>query len=198
MYLIIDTETSGLFDFRAPADAEGQPRLASVAMLFCDDKLRLVAAHSMLVRPDGWEMPAEAEQINGLSTEFLRDNGECVDLALEAYAGAIEDGYVVVAHNAQYDTKVMRGEFRRVGRPDLFAQTRKVCTMQALTDICAIPSPRGRGFKWPKLSEAVERVLKREHVNAHGCLADAMACLDLARWLDAQGRLPSPAVGLAA
>ena len=31
-YAVIDTETSGLFDFSKPAEAEGQPRLASLAI----------------------------------------------------------------------------------------------------------------------------------------------------------------------
>lgn len=198
MYLVIDTETSGLFNFRAPADAAGQPRLASIAMLFCDDDLRFLWGHSLLVRPDGWEMPAEAERINGLSTELLRKHGHEVRYALDGYVEAIERGYPIIAHNVQYDTKVMRGELRRAGMPDLFSETRRICTMQALTNICEIPSPRGRGFKWPKLSEAVERALGRKHSNAHGCLPDAMACLDLARFLKANGWLPSPAVGIAA
>jgi hypothetical protein len=34
MYVIIDTEGSGLFDFSKPADAEGQPRLAQLAMIY--------------------------------------------------------------------------------------------------------------------------------------------------------------------
>ncbi|MEY4951800.1 MAG: hypothetical protein RL299_224, partial [Pseudomonadota bacterium] len=36
-YLVIDTETSGLFDFKKPADDPSQPRLASLAMIWADD-----------------------------------------------------------------------------------------------------------------------------------------------------------------
>lgn len=35
-YLIIDTETTGLFDFSKPADGEGQPRLAQICMIEWD------------------------------------------------------------------------------------------------------------------------------------------------------------------
>ncbi len=198
MYLVIDTETSGLFNFQAPADAEGQPRLASIAMIECDANLRLTRAQSMLVRPNGWTMPPEAEAVNGLSQEFLLQHGEPIENILFAYTNAISAGHVVVAHNAQYDAKVMRGELRRAGRDDLYKRTLRICTMQALTDICAIPSPRGRGFKWPKLSEAVAYCFKRDHRDAHGCLPDALACLDLARWLKECGRLPTPMTQVAA
>lgn len=195
MYCIFDTETSGLFDFAKPADADGQPRLASVAMLACDDDLNLVAATSVLIRPDGWEMPPEATAINGLSQRLLNEHGVPVREVLWRYSEEISRGTVIVAHNEQYDTKIMRGEFRRAGMPDRFAETRSICTMKGLVEACAIPKATGRGLKWPKLAEAVRLLLQRDHTNAHGCLPDAMACLDLLRWMKASGCLPEPMQG---
>jgi DNA polymerase III subunit epsilon len=186
-YYIVDTETTGLFDFNRPADAEGQPRLASIALLCCDHELRLIAATSVVIRPDGWEMPAEAERINGLSTEFLTKHGAPVQEVLWRYSEEINWGSIVVAHNAQYDTKVMRAELRRAGMDDLYARTQTLCTMNALTDVCAIPKANGRGNKWPKLSEAIWHCLGREHANAHGALPDALGCLDLLRWMRTGG-----------
>lgn len=198
MYLVIDTETSGLCDFRAPADAPGQPRLASIALLYCDEDLQLTRSLSTLIAPADWVMTPDAERVNGLSQAFLTRHGHPITSLLDIYNGALRDGYTVVAHNVQYDTKVMRGELRRAGMPDLYGKTPCICTMSALTDICAIPSSRGRGFKWPKLSEAVAHCFGREHANAHGCLPDAMAALDLARWLKERDWLPCATVGRAA
>ena len=31
-FVVLDTETSGLFDYCKPADADGQPRLAEIAL----------------------------------------------------------------------------------------------------------------------------------------------------------------------
>lgn len=194
-FYIIDTETTGLFEFSRPADADGQPRLASIALLACDHDLNLVAATSVLIRPDGWEMPLAAERINGLSTELLTKHGAPVTEVLWRYAEEINWGSIIVAHNADYDTKIMRGEMRRAGMPDLYGKTRTLCTMKALVDTCAIPKPSGRGYKWPKLSEAMRHCCGREHANAHGALPDAMGCLDLLRFMKAnglslEGRLP--------
>lgn len=52
MYLVIDTETTGLPDWRLPADAEGQPRLASWCFILAD-----------------------AGAINGLTNERLQAEG---------------------------------------------------------------------------------------------------------------------------
>ena len=197
MYCILDTETSGLFDFSRPADAEGQPRLASIAMLLADDGLNLVAATSVLIRPDGWEMSREAEAVNGLSQALLHEHGVPVRNVLASYEQALCNGDIVVAHNAQFDTKVMRGEMRRAGMMDLYDQTSTICTMKILTEVCRIPSRNGRGYKWPRLSEAVSFCLGRDHANAHGALPDAMGCLDLLRWIKAQGYPMIPSIGVA-
>lgn len=198
MYCIFDTETSGLFDFSQPADAPGQPRLASIAMLAVDDELRLVAATSVLVRPDGREMPAEATSVNGLTQDLLTTHGVPVREVLWRYAEEIGRGAIIVAHNAQYDTKIMRAELRRAGMDDLYGETRTICTMKTLEPMLRIPKANGRGWKWPKLSEAVWHCLGRDHANAHGALPDAMAALDLVRWIKREGCMPEPMLGKAA
>lgn len=195
MFCIFDTETSGLFDFNKPAHAEGQPRLASIAMIAADEQLNLLAATSVLVRPDGWEMSAEAEGVNGLSQGLLNEHGVPVGEVLWRYAAEIDRGAVIVAHNAQYDTKIMRGEMRRAGLDDRYGRTKTICTMRALTDICRIPKASGRGMKWPTLSEALMHCLGRDHANAHGALPDAMAVLDLLRWMRSNGCMPEASVG---
>jgi DNA polymerase-3 subunit epsilon len=190
-YLVIDTETTGLFDFAKAADAEGQPRMASVALLFCDENFDVVHEVSLLVRPDGWMMSAEAERIHGLSQEMLLARGVRVMEVLALYEAAIIGGLIIVAHNVQYDTKIMRGEMRRAGMSDRYHETATICTMKALVDVCRIPKAKGRGFKWPKLTEAVRKVLHRDHKGAHGALPDAQAARELARWLLSNKRLPS-------
>ena len=62
-YAIIDTETSGLFDFSKPADAEGQPRLASFAVVKLDADLNEEASHEYLVKPESWSLSPEVMAI---------------------------------------------------------------------------------------------------------------------------------------
>lgn len=187
MFLIVDTETTGLFDFSRPADAEGQPRLASIAMLFCDGELNLQHEWFSLIRPDGWTMPPQAQAINGLSNERLMAEGIDVSVPLAMYAGAIHHGRTVVAYNAQYDTKIMRGALRRSGLPDLYDLTTTRCAMDACTNVCRLPSARGNGYKWPKLAQAYAHLFGSAHEGAHGALEDARAALRIARELKARG-----------
>jgi DNA polymerase III epsilon subunit-like protein len=196
-FLVIDTETTGLFDFARPADAEGQPRLASIAMLFCDAEMNRPYEWFALIKPDGWTMPPQAEAINGLTNDRLTKEGIDASVALAIYSGAIHLGRTVVAYNAQYDTKIMRGTLRRAGLPDLYEMTHARCVMEACTDVCRIPSSRGRGYKWPKLAQAHAHLFGAAHDGAHGALDDARAALRIAQELQKR-KIELPRKGAAA
>jgi len=192
-YVALDTEGSGLFDYTKPADAEGQPRLAELAMIFVNDDLEVEGTYQAYVQPDGWEMQQGATKANGLTTEFLREKGVAVADVLCAYSAAINEGRIVVAHNSQHDLKQLRGELRRAGMPDLFEQTANFCTMRALTDVCRILNARGNGWKWPKLSEACVH-FGLDIFGDHTAMTDARAVLLLMREMKKRGMLPEPKV----
>lgn len=188
MYLIIDTETTGLFDFSKPADHPDQPHLAALGMITTTDDLEILAAAEWLVEPDGWSMPPEATTINGLTDHRLQIEGVPVSNVLEAYTEHIDDGCIVLAYGAQYDTKIMRGALRRAGQDDRFEQTPNLCLMRACTPICKIPRANGRGYKFPKLVEACA-CFGITLDNPHGALADATAAYEIARKLHDLGAL---------
>ena len=187
-YVVFDTETTGLPDWSAPADSPQQPRLASFCLLMVDDDLEIEARLHGLVKPDGWEMPAAATAINGLTQDRLEQEGWDVTLPLFALRRAIDTGRILVAHNLQFDTKIMRGELRRAKLSDAGCIT-GICTMRGLTHTCALPHPKRSGYKYPRLEEACRVVLRREMKGAHDALNDAKACLWLLRAMRERGML---------
>lgn len=184
-YLILDTETSSLFTFKkdgkpVPADDPGQPRLAEAAMLLVDENLKITHRYVAYVKPDGWEMEAGATAVNGLTTDHLLEVGVPIGEVLDHYEDFIKSNRIVVTHNAQHDTKQMRGELRRAGRDDLFLITRNICTMRGLAKTCDLRQKNGKGLKWPSLSEAC-RHFGIPHETRHSAEADAVAVLELLR-----------------
>lgn len=186
-YCIMDTETSGLFDFKLPADAPGQPRLASIGLILLDSADDPAPRRERrYIRPDGWSMPAEASAINGLTDDFLMTHGQPVIDVLDYYSSLIRDGYVVCAFNAQYDTKIMRGEMRRAGIPDMFEQTPNICLMRG----AALALGAGRFIK---LSVACERFgIALE--NPHEVSSDTEGAYGIFCRLRDLGELPEPKV----
>ncbi len=192
-YVVIDTETSGLFDFSKPADAEGQPRLASLAMIMLNGDLDEESRSELFVKPDGWTLSADAAKANGLAMDALIRDGRPVAEVLRAYTNAIDSGYVVVAFNAQFDTKVMRGELRRAGIPDRFEDTPNICVMRAASLVCKIPKAKGGGHKFPKLAEACNHFLISQDAD-HSAMGDAEAALAIFRKLREIDACPDPSV----
>lgn len=54
------------------------------------------------------------------------------------------------------------------------------CPMKLSTDICKIPSPRGRGYKWPKVQEAYDFFFPdNEYIEKHRGADDAFYEADI-------------------
>ena len=67
MYLIFDTETTGLpKNWNAPiTDSDNWPRAIQIAWQLHDDMGNMIDHQDYLIRPDGFDIPYDAERIHG-------------------------------------------------------------------------------------------------------------------------------------
>lgn len=195
--VVIDTETNAKADFDKPAEHECQPRLAQLAMLLISHEGEVQGERNFYIVPDGWSMTEEATAVNGLTDAFLREVGLPIEHALKAYSQIISDGRFVVAHHAQYDCKVMRGELFRAGMDKLFEQTRNVCTMRKAAGVILKEVPvkdKVTGAiigtkltkQWPSLDRCRD-VLGISKEGNHRGMKDALDALAVYRHLLTQG-----------
>jgi DNA polymerase-3 subunit alpha len=77
MYLIFDTETTGLpKNFRAPiTDTDNWPRCIQIAWQLHDELGKVIEHDNFLVQPKGFNIPYDAEQIHGISTSLAQAQG---------------------------------------------------------------------------------------------------------------------------
>jgi DNA polymerase III epsilon subunit-like protein len=175
MYLVFDMETTGLPASReAPIwDVDNWPRVVQLAWEAFDTRGRKTGARSSVIRPDGFKIPKDAERIHGISTLIAKRTGVPVAEALDAFVEALSKA-AVVAHNFEFDAKVLRAEFYRRGIRNPFHLKTHVCTMKAATDYCALP---GRyGFKWPTLPELHFKLFGKKVKETHDAAADVATC----------------------
>lgn len=194
-YLILDTETNKLPIYKKPdgmpheADADDQPRMAEFAMILTDDKWQVQSTYQQYVQPDGWMMYADALAVNGLTMELLHAQGKPVHFALDAYTAAIKEGRTVVSHNAQFDCKILRGELRRAGMPDLFWDTKNVCTMRSaqknIKDLVKMNGKRGA----PRLIDLANYYGVWDGKEHHKALEDCQQLLPIAMMMHDHGLL---------
>jgi hypothetical protein len=77
MYIIFDTETTGLpKNFNAPyTDTDNWPRCIQLAWQLHDENGVLIEAKDYIIKPNGFDIPFDAERIHGISTELANEIG---------------------------------------------------------------------------------------------------------------------------
>ena len=177
MYLIYDTETTGLpKNFSAPvSDSDNWPRLVQVAWQLHDDMGELIEVKNFIVRPLGFTIPYNAEKIHGISTKRAQEQGVDLAFVLEEFNKAVAKSEYIVGHNIIFDINIMGAEFYRTQMETSLMDEKSIDTKNEGTDFCAIPGGRGGKFKWPTLTELHVKLFKEEFSAAHNASADVEA-----------------------
>ena len=178
MYLIFDTETTGLpKNWNAPiSDTENWPRCIQIAWQLHDDMGRLVEHQDYLVQPEGFNIPFDAEKIHGISTELAAQDGVPMQEVLEKFNAAMAKAKFIVGQNVGFDVNIMGAEFYRanVDNPLQELPVLDTCT-EHTAQLCQIPGGRGGKFKLPTLTELHEYLFGEPFAEAHNATADVEA-----------------------
>ncbi|MEC7770733.1 MAG: DNA polymerase III subunit alpha [Bacteroidota bacterium] len=178
MYLIFDTETTGLPKrWDAPiTDTDNWPRCVQIAWQLHDELGNLIEHQDFLVQPEGFNIPYESEQIHGISTALAEEKGVPLNEVLEAFNKALEQTKFVVGQNVGFDINIMGCEFHRSGveSPLTELPVLDTCT-EHTAELCKIPGGRGGKFKLPTLTELHEFLFGEPFAEAHNATADVEA-----------------------
>lgn len=187
MILVFDTETTGKTDFRSSFTASHQPHLVQLGAQLLDDKFVVRAELNLIIRPRGFQIPATAAAVHGITQDIAETFGVELDRALGLFTEMRLKARAFVAHNFQFDELVISTAYHRageIGNQWLDGDQDKVCTMRAMTPICQLPNLNGYSdFKWPTLQEAHKRAFGEPFEGAHDAMADVRACARIYKWI---------------
>lgn len=185
--LVIDSETCGLPVKGIPSDDPKQPHLCQFSALLIDiDSRQEVETIDVLIRPNGWQIPADMTAIHGISHIRALARGIPEEDVARKFMEMQDRAAITVAHHIIFDLQIMRIAMLRYGIPRAEADERtqrpNSCTMQLSTNIVNLP-PTDRMLavglrvpKPPKLSECMKFFFDEDHEGAHNALSDARAC----------------------
>ena len=178
MYLIFDTETTGLpKNWKAPiTDTDNWPRCVQIAWQLHDDMGQLIEDQNYLIKPNDFEIPYESQKIHGISTELAIKEGEDLHIVLEKFNSSLQKSSFVIGHNISFDINVIGCEFYRTGIDNVLknANLLDTCTEDTAL-LCELPGGRGGKFKLPTLIELHEFLFKTSFKEAHNATADVEA-----------------------
>lgn len=175
MYLFFDTETTGLpKNWKAPlSDLNNWPRLVQLAYLTYDKKGNKISDRNFIIKPEGFTIPTDASKVHGITTERALKEGESISSVLKIFDSVLKEASCLVAHNMNFDEKIIGAEFLRSKMQNTLVVKRKICTMEKTTNFCAIVG--NYGYKWPKLSELHYKLFGCGFEEAHNAAVDINA-----------------------
>jgi len=176
MYLIFDTETTGLpINYKAPlSDFKNWPRMVQLAWMSFQENGQLIESQNLIIKPDGFTIPAAAVKVHGISTERALTEGISLNEALTNFATAIEQAKFLIAHNIKFDANILGAEFLRTQIPNKLFDKPHICTMKKSTNFCQLPG--NYGYKWPSLTQLHLKLFKSDFQEAHNAQIDVQAC----------------------
>ncbi|WP_103865398.1 DNA polymerase III subunit alpha [Aquimarina sp. I32.4] len=178
MYLVFDTETTGLPKrWDAPiSDTDNWPRCIQIAWQLHDDMGNCIEHQDYLVKPEGFNIPYDAEKIHGISTELAEQDGITLEEVLEKFNIALSKTKFVVGQNVGFDVNIMGAEFHRLGVENNLQELPVLDTCTETTaELCQIPGGRGGKFKLPTLTELHQHLFGVAFGEAHNATADVEA-----------------------
>ncbi len=178
MYLIFDTETTGLPKrWDAPiTDTDNWPRCIQIAWQLHDAMGNCIESQDYLVQPEGFNIPYDAEKIHGISTELAQEQGVPLAEVLEKFNEALGKTKFVVGQNVKFDLNIMGAEFVRgdVANPLQELPVLDTCT-EHTASLCELPGGRYGKFKLPTLTELHQFLFDTPFGEAHNATADVEA-----------------------
>ena len=178
MYLIFDTETTGLpKKWNAPVtDSDNWPRCIQLAWQLHDKSGKLTSSNSFLIKPDNFDIPFESEKVHGISTALALKDGLILNDVIKNFLVDLEKAKYLVGHNVKFDINIIGAELHRLGIITKFSELKVIDTCTETTaNLCQIKGGRSGKFKFPTLIELYEFLFSNQFEQAHNASADVEA-----------------------
>lgn len=163
--LFYDTETSDL-----------NGHLLQLGLQVRVDKYPVFELSTLVQVPSNISIHPKAFEAHGIKLETVLKYGLPAKGVLATLIKWAEQADRFIAHNAQFDKRILKSALNRSEYPGDFIKGKKdYCTMLISTPICKLPGKMGH--KWPKLEEAYKHFVNPNGFDgAHNALADVNAC----------------------
>jgi len=142
MYLIFDTETTGLpLSFSKPiSDFENwnTARCVQLAWQLHDKDGVLIDSSNDIIKPVGFEIPLQVIEIHKISNEIANKHGVPISDALSKFSKVLLQSQFLIGHNVQFDVNIIGSEYLRLGYENTLINFNTIDTMKTSIDYCQL------------------------------------------------------------
>ena len=179
IHLFFDVETTGLPPRSAnPVDFKefDGSRVVSIAWVL-RDRHTVYSQRYTVCDPGVPDENIGAEFIHGISRHIMDRYGYPIEIVLHEFMDDVRKAEILVAHNVEFDQKIVASELFRMGCPTdahFFMNRKTLCTMKSTTNLVKAKNQYGK-YKWPKLEELYKFLFKSSFDNSHHAMCDVDA-----------------------
>ncbi len=186
--LVFDTETTGKIgkiEWKLPINKETVEHFPYVVqfsfMLFNTETYKYTTYDYVIKVPTTVDICEEVVAIHGITKGRSRVIGDSFKDIYSIFEECEKQCDMVIAHNSEFDTKMIRVECARNGIP--YTITKPVyCTMKSTTQMCKLPKPKNKNplskdYKWPALNELHYFLFQEDASGLHNSMVDVIVCL---------------------
>jgi DNA polymerase III epsilon subunit-like protein len=178
--LVFDTETTGLIPKK---ETQVWPIVVQLSYVFFDtNNPGNMVIENDIVNVGNIEIPIDSIRIHGITNEISYERGKPIKDVILKFSEYIEQSDILVAHNLQFDKRIIMKEYERLEYPNYFNLYNKVYydTMHNGKELCQIYIA-GRYkrpyLKFPKLTELYSKLFGEDELamsNAHNAIIDVI------------------------
>ena len=180
--LVFDCETTGLpIDYKGSIyNSDNWPFIVQLSFILFDcEKLKVLTKKDLIIKVDN--IPPSSTTIHGITQEYSNEHGILIKDALDEFNKLAKKANRLVAHNLQFDKKMIIVESIRNKQASVFLEKRnEYCTMKTSVQLCKIERQFKDGtkyFKYPTLTELHMHLFNKEPTGQHNALYDILICL---------------------
>jgi DNA polymerase III epsilon subunit-like protein len=198
MILVFDVETTGLLPKKPrnqEVPIESYPYIIQLSFVLYDmiDSRQVITYDSYIKIPEPVEISGKITELTKITKQLCQEKGKDIIEVLDSFYKAYMQAEVIVAHNIEFDEKMICIELQRNRKeildkvPYCFTIFNKIyenlkgvqryCTMKNGTELCAIIVESKLIKKWPKLSELHKKLFDEVPDGLHNSMVDVNACL---------------------
>jgi len=206
MALVFDVETTGLLPKKRRTKTneisksnenpiESYPYIIQLSFVLYDMiECRIEQTYDSYIKiPEEIQIPEQVSQLTGITKEICNEKGKNILEVIENFYEAYMLAEVIVAHNIEFDEKMISIELQRNRQqilhkaPYCFTIFSKIyeslkgvqryCTMKNGVQLCAITIDSKTTKKWPRLSELHQKLFDVVPNGLHNSMVDVTACL---------------------
>jgi DNA polymerase III epsilon subunit-like protein len=170
-FLIFDTETTGLAkNLNNPiTDTKNWPFIVQLSWIIADIYGNIFEKENFVIKPDNFKIPIEAINIHKITNEIAFEIGVPISKALTKFGESINKVHYIVAHNLEFDYKVISCEFYRNKYSSEIKIKKKICTMKAAQN-----NLYTMNNKFISLTELYKVLFQEEITQKHNAFDDTM------------------------